>query len=256
MVSQIIIIGRFVLLEAWRTRLPWIMAIAFVLALGVSLFVKELAITESSRVQVAFVSALARLAAVILTALHVVSTMAREFNERVVDLTISLELPRASFVLGKFVGHAAVAVTIGAAAGLLLSPFTGGAGLLVWTATLMLELWIVVALGIFCIITFTQVMPAASFVLAFYLLARSIGALQLMSASPLLAGESVAHRVADGVLNALAYLLPSLDRFAATALLVNENAGLASLGNPLAQTLIYVPLLLGAALIDFYRKNF
>ncbi|MGZ8981727.1 MAG: ABC transporter permease, partial [Burkholderiaceae bacterium] len=110
MVGQIMTIARFVVLEAWRTRLFWTMAIAFALALGVSLFVKELAITESIRVQVAFLSALARLAAVSLTALYVISTMAREFNDRVVDLTVSLELPRASFVLGKFFGYAAIAI--------------------------------------------------------------------------------------------------------------------------------------------------
>jgi ABC-type transport system involved in multi-copper enzyme maturation permease subunit len=256
MVGQIMTIARFVVLEAWRTRLFWTMAIAFALALGVSLFVKELAITESIRVQVAFLSALARLAAVSLTALYVISTMAREFNDRVVDLTVSLELPRASFVLGKFFGYAAIAIAIGAVAGLLLSPFTGGAGLFVWMSTLMLELWIVVALSVFCIITFNQVMPAASFVLAFYLLARSIGALQLISASPLLAGQSVAHRFADWALNALAYLLPSLDRFSQTALLVDANVGFASLANPAGQTFIYVPLLISAALFDFYRKNF
>jgi ABC-type transport system involved in multi-copper enzyme maturation permease subunit len=256
MVSQILTIGRFVVLEAWRTRLPWIMAVGFVLALGVSLFVKELAVTESGRVQIVFLSALARLAAVFLTALYVVSTMAREFNDRVVDLTVSLELPRASFVLGKFVGYAAVATGIGAVGGLLVSPFSGGAGLFVWMLTLILELWIVVAVSIFCIITFNQVMPAASFVLGFYLLSRSTGTLQLISASTLLADQSLSHRFMDWSLNALAYLLPGLDRFSQTVLLVSENATLANLANPLGQTFVYVPLLLSAALFDFYRKNF
>jgi ABC-type transport system involved in multi-copper enzyme maturation permease subunit len=256
MVGQIMTIGRFVVLEAWRTRLPSIMVIAFVLALGVSLFVKELAITESGRVQVAFLATLTRLGAVLLTALYVVSTMAREFNDRVVDLTISLELPRASFVLGKFLGYAAISIAIGVVAALVLSPFTGGLGLFVWASTLMLELWIVVALSIFCIITFAQVMPAASFVLAFYLLARSIGALQLISASPLLAGQSLAHRFAAWALNALAYVLPDLDRFSQTALLVNDNPDLAALAIPLGQTAVYVPLLISVALFDFYRKNF
>jgi hypothetical protein len=256
MVGQIMTIGRFVVLEAWRTRLPSIMVIAFVLALGVSLFVRELAITESGRVQVAFLATLTRLGAVLLTALYVVSTMAREFNDRVVDLTISFELPRASFVLGRFLGYAVISIAIGIVAALVLSPFTGGLGLFVWASTLMLELWIVVALSIFCIITFTQVMPAASFVLAFYLLARSIGALQLISASPLLAGQSLSHRFATWALNALAYVLPDLDRFSQTALLVNDNPDLAALAIPLGQTAVYVPLLISVALFDFYRKNF
>jgi ABC-type transport system involved in multi-copper enzyme maturation permease subunit len=220
MVSQIMTIGRFVVLEAWRTRLSWMTAVALALVLGLSLFVAELAITESNRVQIAFLAALARLAAVFITSLHIISTMAREFNDRVVDLTLALELPRASYVLGKFVGYALVTVALAVAAGLLLMPFTQGTGLLLWTSTLILELWIVVALSVFCIITFHQVMPAASFVLSFYLLARSIGAIRLISASPLLADQSLAHRVADWLLNALAYLLPALDRFGQTGWLV------------------------------------
>lgn len=255
MFGQIITIGRFVVLEAWRTRLPWITAIAFVLVLGLSLFAKALAVTESDRVQIAFLASLMRLAAVFITSLHIVSTLAREFNDRVVDLTLALELPRTSYLLGKFVGYAFVAIAIAAAAGLLLMPFTQGHGLLVWTSTLVLELWIVVALSLFCIITFNQVMPAASFVLAFYLLARSIGAIQLISASPLLADRSLAHGFATLLLNALAYVLPALDRFTETAWLVDGGAGAASLGNAVGQTLAYVPLLISAALFDFHRKN-
>lgn len=255
MFGQVLTIARFVVLEAWRTRLPWIAAIAFALALGLSLFVKELAITESSRVQIAFLAALTRLAAVFITSLHIVSTLAREFNDRVVDLTLALELPRTSYVLGKFLGHAAVAIAVAAAAGLVLVPFTQGTGILVWTSTLVLELWIVVALSVFCVITFNQIMPAASFVLAFYLLARSIGSIQLISASPLLADRSLAHVFAAWLLNALAYLLPALDRFSETAWLVGGGNGIAGLGKAVGQTLAYVPLLICAALFDFHRKN-
>ncbi len=256
MFRQIMTIGRFVVLEAWRTRLPWIIAIALALALGLSLFVKELAITESNRVQIAFLAALTRLAAVFITSLHIVSTMAREFNDRVVDLTLALELRRASYILGKCVGYAVVTIAIAVAAGLLLMPFTQAPGLFVWTSTLMLELWIVVALSVFCIITFNQVMPAASFVLAFYLLARSISAIRLISASPLLADQSLAHRFADWLLNAIAYVLPALDRFSQTGWLVEGSAGVASLWGAVGQTLAYVPLLVSAALIDFHRRNF
>lgn len=255
MLGQVLIIGRFVVLEAWRTRLPVIIAIAFALAMGLSFFARELAITESSRVQISFLAALTRLAVVFITSLHIVSTLAREFNDRVIDLTLALELPRASYVLGKLAGYAVVTAVLAAGAGLLLAPVAPGPGLLAWTITLMFELWIVVALSIFCIITFNQVMPAAGFVLGFYLLARSIGAIRLISASPLLAGQSLAHRFADGLLNALAYLLPALDGFSETAWLIGAGPGTASLISVLGQTLVYVPLVTSAALVDFYRKT-
>lgn len=253
---QIITIGRFVALEAWRTRLPWITVTALAITVGVSLFVKELAITESFRVQIAFLAGIARLSAVFITSLYVVSTMAREFNDRVADLTLALELPRSSYLLGKLLGYGAIAIVISLAAGSLLLPLAGGSGLLAWTCSLALELMIVVTLSLFCIITFNQVMPAAGFVLAFYVLARSVGAAQLISASPLLANQGLAHRFADGVLHALAFVLPELDRFTQTTWLVHGGGNLGSLSMSLGQTVVYVPLLAAAALFDFHRRNF
>ena len=256
MLRQIITIGRFVVLEAWRTRLPWITAIVLGLMFSASVFVKELAITENARVEITFLAVLTRLAAVFITSLHIISTMAREFNDKVTDLTLALDLPRSSYVLGKFFGYAAITIVIGASAGLLLLPFTFGTGLLIWTSSLVLELWIVVALSLFCIITFNNVMPAASFVLAFYLLARSVGAIQLISGSPLLSSSSLLPRFAGWTLDALAYLLPSLDRFSQTDWLVSKGAVLGAISPALAQSTIYIPLLVSAALFDFHRRNF
>ena len=59
-----------------------------------------------------------------------------------------------------------------------LAPLSGVA---LWGMSLACELMLVSALTLFCIITFVQIMPAVSFVLGFYLLARSIAAVKLLS---------------------------------------------------------------------------
>ena len=59
-------------------------------------------------------------------------------------------------------------------------------GLALWGVSLACELLLVVALTLFCALTFAQVMPAVSFVAAFYLLARMIGAIRLIAGSDLL----------------------------------------------------------------------
>jgi ABC-type transport system involved in multi-copper enzyme maturation permease subunit len=256
MFHQISTVGRFVALEAWRTRLPWITLVAFGLIVGASMFVKELTITESGRVEMAFLAVLTRLAAVFIASLYTISSMAREFNDRVVDLTLALELPRTSYVLGKFAGYATVTLAVGSLAGLLLSPFAFSTGLIVWTFSLVLELWIVVALSLFCIITFNQVMPAASFVLTFYLLARSVGTIQLISESPTLASSGLVHRFTGMVLDALGYLLPSLDRFSQTDWILSGGGGPEELGIVLGQSAVYLALLVSATLFDFHRRNF
>lgn len=254
--QQVLSIGCFVVLEAWRTRLPVIAAIALSVVFGVALFVQQLAITEGNRVETAFLAALTRLAAVFITSLYIISTMAREFNDRVADLTLALELPRHTYILGKLVGYATVAVGLAFAAGLVLSIVAPAIGVVAWTISLLLELWIVVALSLFCIITFNQVMPAASFVLAVYVLARSISGIRLIAASPLVADQGLAFRFLDGLVNAIAYVLPGLDEFTRTEWLVDRGASLVAVAPAAGQTAIYVTLIVAAALFDFQRRDF
>ena len=61
---QIATIARFTLIEAFRTRLPWLFAIVLALILGAAYFVQQLAITESARLQIGFSAAATRFAAV------------------------------------------------------------------------------------------------------------------------------------------------------------------------------------------------
>src|SRR5258705_9552125 len=173
---QIITIARFTLLEAVRTRLPWLFIIVLGLILGTAYFIQQLAITESARLQIAFSAAATRFAAVFVVSLHVLTSMVREFNDKGLELTLSFDLPRSHYILGRLLGFTLVALLVALIAllpQLLLAPLTAA---LQWGLSLALELSIMTALSLFCIVTFTQLMPAASFVFGFYLLARALTA--------------------------------------------------------------------------------
>src|SRR5262245_56863956 len=96
--AQIVTIARFTLLEAIRTRLPWLFIIVLGLILGTAYFIQQLAITESARLQIAFTAAATRLAAVFLLSLHVINSMVREFNDKGLELTLSFDLPRFRYI--------------------------------------------------------------------------------------------------------------------------------------------------------------
>ena len=68
------------------------------------------AITETTRLQTGFLAASARMAVVFVLCLHVASSMVREFNDKGVDLLLSLDLPRAGYFFGKLLGFAGLAV--------------------------------------------------------------------------------------------------------------------------------------------------
>ena len=252
---QVLTITRFTLLEALRTRLPWLVLATVLLAVLGSLFVKQIAITETVRQQTAFLAASLRLAAVFILGLYISSSMVREFNDKGLELLLSLDMPRAAYACGKFLGFSLIALLMAVLICLPVFFLAPPPAVLLWGASLVLELLVVAALSMFCIITFTQIMPAISFVLAFYILARSIAAIRLMSGSTLFDQGILSHQVTVFVVDSMWFLLPSLDGFTQTAWLVNQNYEWRTILPIVVQSAIYTSLLAGAALFDLYRKN-
>jgi ABC-type transport system involved in multi-copper enzyme maturation permease subunit len=253
--SKVLAIARFTLLEAVRTRLLWLALATVGLLLLASLFVQQLAITETWRVRAGFLAATTRFALVFVLSLHVASSMVREFNDKGLDLLLSLDLPRAGYYLGKLLGFWGVAWLL-AAIGTAGVASTGlSLGLAAWGVSLALELTLMATLTLFCVISFAQIMPAVTVVAAFYLLARSIAAIRLMSGSQLL-GHSWTTDVLRWLVDALALLLPDLSRFTATAWLMGLGATREALGFVLLQAVAYALLLTLAGLFDLQRRNF
>ena len=181
--------------------------------------------------------------------------MVREFNDKGFELVLSLPLPRAGYFLGKLSGYMAIALLIAACMTLPLLLVAPLEHALLWGASLGCELLLVCALSLLCMLTLNQTLPAFVVVAAFYLLARSIAAIQLMGQGPLINVESWSQSVVMFIIKAVALLLPDLDRFTATDWLVYHSGTPDLLMPILGQSLIYLVLLAGAGLFDLYRKN-
>lgn len=253
--ARILAIARYTVLEAWRNRSVLLLAGMVILALLASLFVRQQAITESDRAQVAFLASITRIGSVFLLVITVLQGSIREFHDKVLELMLSLDLPRSAYVAGKFFGYALLAAGYAAIVSLPLLLLSDPLSVLRWGFTHMFELWIVIAFALFCITAFSQLLAAAAFVLAFYLLARSITAIQLISQSTL-AEPGPASDFATLLADAIALVLPRLDAFSQTAWLVTAVAEPLSMTAAIMQTTIYVALLLCAAMFDLHRRNF
>jgi hypothetical protein len=254
--SRIATIARYTLLEALRTRLAALVLVIVIALLAASFFVQSITVIEGPRFQAGFYAAGMRLACVFVAGLYVLVSMTREFNDKGLDALLALDLPRSHYVLGKLGGFLAIAVLIAVAAALPLAWLAAPAAALQWMVSLGLELAIVAALALFCILTFSQLTLAASFVLAFYLLARSLTAIRLMSAHPLAGADSFAHEAVQFLVEGLALVMPAFDAWTRTAWLVNDPAPWSAIFQLAGQSALYVALLTAAAIFDFYRKNF
>lgn len=255
MTTRVLAIARYTVLEAARTRLPLAVAVAVLAVLGVSVFVRELALIQDARMQVAVYAALIRLAAVFLVALHVGSSLTREFNDKGLDAVLALDIPRWQYVAGKYAGYAALAAATAVIGALPLFALADYGPALVWFASLALETCIIAAIAMFCVVTFSHLPSAMAFVAGFYVLCRAIGGLRLIAQHPIAESASLLHQTMSGTLAVIAALVPPFDGWTRTAWLMDTPPTWVDLAGIAGETAVYVVLLIAATLIDFHRKS-
>ena len=150
-------------------------------------------------------------------------------------------------------GNASTLALLFGAAAMIHAPFDQ---VIIWTASLTAELWLVVALSILTVLTFAQVPAAVASALAFYVFARSVAALQLMGHGPLNSSSATPlFDFASWGMDAAAWVLPDLHTYTKTEWLVYHSASWSDLGPIFGQTVIYLTFLALAAAFDLYRKN-
>lgn len=256
--SPLLAIARYTALEALRTRYVWLVLALVGAGMTVATFTGDLAITETEQTQVAITAAILRFAAVLLVMLFVTTSVQRDFSDKSVELMLSMPLPRSGYYLGKLAGYALVAAFTAVPICGLLMFFSPGTAGLVWGLSLVLELLLVCAVSLLFAFAFAfgQVTMAISATLLFYLLGRSIAAIQLMAHGPLTDQAQTSQQLMTRLVDGLSYLLPDLDRFSPSAWLVYPADAGNQLGSLAVQTAIYVVLISAVALFDLNRKNF
>jgi ABC-type Na+ efflux pump permease subunit len=250
------VIARFTLIEALRTRLFWLVAMVILAGLGMAAFLQQVAITESGAIQAALLAALLRVCAVFIVVTFIVTSMVREANDKGMELILALPLPRGSYFFGKLAGFILLAAAIAALLSLPLTLFVPWPRIVAWTASLICELAVMTALSLFCVISLNHVTGALGAAAGFYLLSRSMSAIQIIAAAPLDTSGGALQQAMNWGIDAIALLLPQIDRMTRTEWLLYAAPDAAVLGQVLLQSTVYVVLLCGAALFDLYRKNY
>lgn len=253
--SPLITIAGFTVLEAIKSRIIWLLIAGLISLFSLTEFIGYVTITESLPFKSALLGASLRILAVMVMALFVTTSMLRELNDKGLELVLSLPVPRAVYYLGKLLGFVVVALGVAMIVGLGLVLYVPTAPLTIWSVSLACELIIVVAFGLLSLVSFNQMTSAMSAVLVFYLLARSVNAVRLMGTGPLVDPDSQAQAIIRQVIDILAYVLPSLDRYTLSEWLVYHGVDWMALAFIAGQTLIYTALLSLAGLFDLYRRN-
>ncbi len=254
--SFILTVAGTTVLEAMRNRLAWLAAAVVGVSLALAQFLNQVAIAESLQIQLALLAALLRVAAVFIVATFVITSMVREANDKVTELLLSQPVPRSIYFLAKFAGYALVAAVLAVGFALPLALFAHTPGVLIWAASLMCELMIVASVSLFCVVSLTQVLSAFAATAGFYLLSRSMAAMQVIASASVANEHTVADAVITAVVNAIALILPGIDRMTRTDWLLGAAPGAGEALDLLGQSVLYVVLISSATLFDLHRKNF
>lgn len=254
--QRVAVLAAYGFSEAMRSRLLWLLLVILLLGIGLVQFLGALAITDTRAIQAGLLGSLLRLCAVFVVALFVVTSMVREMNDKLTELFLATDVPRAVYLFGRLAGYALFALLAAALFCLPLLFLAPIGQVVIWGLSLLGELLLVAAASMLCALSFRQVTVGLTAVAGFYLLSRSMGAIQLLAQGGVLdAGDPLA-RAASVMVNAIAYLVPDLYRFTSSDWLVYPDGGWAVLAPVLLQTVVYGSLLCAAALFDLYRKAF
>jgi ABC-type transport system involved in multi-copper enzyme maturation permease subunit len=255
MLRQIPLLAVQVLLEARRSRFMAMLALSLPAGWGVAEFSGALAVTEADAMQIALLAALLRLIAAYLLALFVVTAQARELADRGTYLLLALPLRRADYFAGKLLGAAALALLCAVLHSLLLLLYAPAPAVLWWGLSLWCELVLVAAFSLVCVLGLQQPVAALTAVAGFYILARSIRALETLGHNLLSSSSAFSDQTLYFLIRLTSLALPDLHGFAATEWLLYQTGEAAALLPVIGQTALYLALLVGVGLFDLYRKN-
>ena len=247
------ILARLALLEARRGGLAWLALAAIVVAIGLGGFLSQVAITESRQLQAAVVAALLRVCAVFVIAAQVIAAVRREIDDRRLELALALPLSRSTQYLGRLAGFALCGAALAVLFSIPLLVWAAPGAVAAWALSLALELVLVAAAALFFAMSLSSLVPALAATAGLYLLGRSMSAMQAIAGGPL-AEDSLVHQLARHAVDAVALVLPALDRVTRTEWLLYGLSDGHSYAAALGSLALYSALLAAAGVFDFQRR--
>jgi hypothetical protein len=247
-------VAHYTLVEALRSGLPWLAAACMLGVLGLAGFLAQVAIVEASALQASAAGALLRACAVFLIAAHVVASVAREANDKGLELALALPVSRPAYYLGKLTGYCCVGVMLAAFLALPLLIWAKPVDLALWWLSLAAETALVAAAALFFASAMAQTVAAIAAAAGLYLLGRSISAIQAIASGPQ-AGDSLPAVAARWFVDLLALLLPRLDTATRSDWLLYGAPEAGEFARVLVGLGLYFLFLATAGLFDFSRRN-
>ncbi|RCS56799.1 hypothetical protein [Parvibium lacunae] len=247
---------RLTILEAYRTRLPYLWLGIVLLSLAIGAFVAQLALIEQHLVEVSMVAPLLRLLAMLVVIFQVCAQTVREMEERQHWVLLAHALSRWQWLAGRMAGHMVVAGLTALCLGALVWLIWPRPTTLVWHLSLALECSLLAAIAYLLALVLRHLPRALFACLMVYSLGRfsSVWLSLSETRSPLIApGETSVGLVY--LMQLIDALVPKFEQFTQTTWLLAATPAWGVLQTPLWQWLLYVGLLFLVAVFDLQQRE-
>ncbi len=250
-------IARYILLIALRDRLFLGMVLGVLAISYLSFILGATALAEESQTAITLAAGTSRFVMALGLIVFVCFHIHLAFDSREMDVQVARPISRTALVMGYFTGFAVIAFAlclplIGVLA--LMQPVSWS-GFAAYSLSLYLEAVMVISFAMFAAFTLKSAVNAVLAACAFYVLSRLMGFFLIMLFNHAIFTSKILHQLSSGAVDIASYAVPRLDFFAQSAWLHYgaEAHDWLLFG---AQSLIFIPLLICATMLDIRRKAF
>lgn len=249
---------RYVLLTATRDRLFFGLLIGVIAAAYISSVLGSTAMLEPEQMTLSFTAASARVIIMVGIIVFIGFHMRNAFDAKEIDVLLSRPISRTTLVLSYWLGFATVAtcLVLPTVALMYFVKVLNMTGYFLWAVSLLLESWLVVSIALFAALTIRSGVGTVLASLAIYTLSRMMGFFVSTTKSGVLFQAEEANIASTWLMKIISIVVPRLDFFAHSKWLIYGAKSYDDLFLFLVQGLVFIPLLIAAAVIDFKRKQF
>ncbi len=248
---------KYILLAGIRDRLYIGLFITLAASFSLSIFLGSTSFVEAQQTTAAYIAGSSRAILAIGMILFVCLSVARAFENKEVEFIISKSISREKFILSYIIGFfvAAFLIFIPLFAAILIVTKANKLGLLIWSASLLSELMIVISFSLLASLILKNSFSAIMASFGFYIISRLMGMFVLAINLPQDIAQAKSHLLGAS-LKFLSALFPRLDLFTQSEWLSYGVSEFSNLKIILIQSLIYIPLMIFMAFHDFKKKQF
>lgn len=250
---------RYVLLTALRDKLFSGLFFLMLLTMFLSSFLGSTALVEGDLMKTVYASGAVRIIANIGLILFICFSIRRSFENKEIEFMLSHPISRTSLVLSYLISFflLALLVVIVLSLAMLLFFSTNKLGLFYWAVSLFGEILIVISYAVFSSLILKSAVVSVLSTFAFYFVSRMMGFFVAMISftDPYMSATS-GNRNLELILKAISVLIPRLDLFAKSDMVIYGVKDMNIMWIYLAQIVIYISLLSCLTIFDFRKKQF